>query len=172
VPLYRRKLTVAEVEGRLAGYYLPYRQRLAQALEEAFAGHGAVWHCNCHSMKSVGNAMNTDAGSPRPDFVLSDRRGRTSDEHFTRWVAARLTQQGYSVKINEPYQGGDLVGTFGRPAERRNSLQIEINRALYLDEATYGKSAGFAQLAQDLGDLQRALAGYVQAQLSARTGRP
>jgi N-formylglutamate deformylase len=170
VPLYRRKLTLAEVEARLAGYYRPYRDRLAGIIEAAVARHGAVWHCNCHSMKSVGNAMNTDAGSARPDFVLSDRWGRTSDQRFTRWVATRLTLLGYTVKINDPYQGGDLVATFGHPDEGRNSLQIEVNRALYLNEATYEKHAGFARLEQSLAALQEALAEYVRGQLAARPG--
>jgi N-formylglutamate deformylase len=170
IPLYERKLTLAEVEGRLSGYYRPYRNRLTLAIEDAVARFGAVWHCNCHSMKSHGNAMNTDAGAARPDFVLSDRHGQTSDLRFTRWLADQLTRQGYSVKINEPYQGGDLVAGFGRPAQRRNSLQIEINRALYLDESTYEKSAGFDSVVRNLTALLRALGDFVRAELSTRAG--
>jgi len=168
VPLYRRKLTLAEVERRLSDCYRPYRARLAEAIESAVARDGAVWHCNCHSMKSQGNAMNLDSGSRRPDFVLSDRNGQTSDVRFTRWVADRLAGMGYTVKINDPYQGGDLVATFGRPQERRNSIQIEINRALYLDEDTYEKNSGFAELVRNLAALQTALADHVRSELAHR----
>ncbi len=168
VPLYERKLAVAEVESRLACYYRPYRERLAQAIETAVARHGRVWHFNCHSMKSQGNAMNTDSGSLRPDFVLSDRHGTTCELRFTRWFAAQLIGMGYTVKINEPYQGGDLVASFGRPREGRNSLQIEINRALYLDEGTYQKNAGFDPLVRNLTSLLAAMADYVRAELAAR----
>ena len=170
VPLYGGKLANSEVEARLDGYYRPYRNRLSQSIEEAFARHGAVWHCNCHSMKSHGNAMNTDAGAARPDFVLSDRHGRTSDSRFVDWLAGQLKRQGFSVSVNEPYQGGDLVASLGRPAGGRSSLQIEINRVLYLDEATYEKSSGFAPLARSLAFIIRAMGDFVRSELSTRSG--
>jgi N-formylglutamate deformylase len=172
VPMYARRLAVAEIRHRLEEYYHPYRRALAGALETAWQGAGAVWHCNCHSMKSTGNAMNTDRGRARPDFVVSDRRGTTSDPAFTRWAADCLTGLGYRVQLNEPYQGGDLVAVSGRPAERRHSIQIEVNRALYLDEATYDKGPGFAALRRDLDAFLAALAGYVQAALPALRGCP
>jgi N-formylglutamate deformylase len=168
VPMYARRLTVAEVRHRLDAYYHPYRRALAGALEAAWRGAGAVWHLNCHSMKSTGNAMNTDRGRARPDFVVSDRRGTTSDPAFTRWAAHALTNLGYRVQLNDPYQGGDLVAASGRPGEGRHSIQIEVNRALYLDEATYEKGPGFAALRRDLAAFLAALAGYVRAASPAR----
>jgi len=167
IPLYERKLTVTEVQNRLSEYYIPYRKRIGTAIEEAFVQHGAVWHCNCHSMKPQGNAMNTDAGNSRPDFVLSDRLGKTCDGRFTDWLAGRFKRRGYSVKINDPYQGGDLVATFGRPALKRNSVQIEINRALYLDGMTFQKSPGFDRLAADLSGVLRELGEFVRAHLAS-----
>jgi len=170
VPMSDRKLTVAEVRRRLQEYYEPYRRALAEALDAAWRAAGAVWHCNCHSMKSTGNAMNTDRGRSRPDFVVSDRRGTTSDPAFTRWAAACLTDLGYRVQVNDPYQGGDLVAASGRPGERRNSIQIEINRALYLDESTYEKGPDFAAVRADLDAFLAALGAYVAAALPARAG--
>lgn len=163
VPMYDAPLRPEDVQRRLERYYRPYRTALGGLLDEAAAGAGgSVWHLNCHSMKSRGNAMNTDAGQPRCDFVLSDRRGITCGPDFTVFLAETLVGRGYSVSVNDPYQGGDLVATCGRPAEGRHSLQVEVNRALYLDEATYEKSAAFDALRHDLGQVTAALAGFVR----------
>jgi N-formylglutamate amidohydrolase len=70
---------------------------------------------------------------------------------------------GYSVAINDPYKGVELIRKHGRPAERRHSLQIEVNRKLYMDEATLTKNEGFARLKANLGTLLQALAGFVES---------
>lgn len=157
VPMYARQLSVTEVEGRIRDYYRPYRAALAAEIDAAVARHGVVVHLDCHSMKSRGNAMNVDAGAARPDVVVSDRHGTTSDARHTEWVAEWFGRRGYSVQVNTPYQGGDLVRTFGAPRAGRHSMQIEFNRALYLDEARCVRTGGFARLQADctalLGDL-------------------
>ncbi|WP_309249524.1 N-formylglutamate amidohydrolase [Paraburkholderia sp. CNPSo 3272] len=168
VPLYDRKLSVDEVRHRIDAYYRPYRAALAQAAEAAYAQHGALWHVDCHSMKSRGNEMNVDSGEARPDFVISDRRGTTSDPDFTQWVADHFAAAGYRVQINEPYQGGDLLRAVSDPARNRHSIQIELNRALYMDEAACSKHAGFDTLKRDLDAFADALADWVRAQLSAK----
>ncbi|MFM0503216.1 MULTISPECIES: N-formylglutamate amidohydrolase [Paraburkholderia] len=172
VPLYDRKLSIAEVQHRIDAYYRPYRAALAQAAEAAVARHGALWHVNCHSMKSRGNAMNVDAGAARPDLVVSDRRGTASDAAFTRWVADHFVAAGYRVQVNEPYQGGDLLRAVSDPAHRRYSVQIELNRALYMDEASFAKHAGFGTLKRALDAFADALASYVRAQLNANGEQP
>jgi N-formylglutamate deformylase len=172
VPLYDRKLSISEVRRRIDGYYLPYRAALAQACESAWERHGALWHVDCHSMKSRGNAMNVDAGQARPDLVVSDRRGTSADPAFTQWVAAHFTAAGYRVQVNDPYQGGDLLRAVSDPARRRHSIQIELNRALYMDEKAFVKNEGYDTLKRDLDHFADALAAYVQAQLRAAQGRP
>lgn len=163
VPMYNRALSVAEVKGRIANYYAPYRHALAAQLDATHARFGAVWHLNCHSMKSRGNAMNVDAGAPRPDFVVSDRKGVAANGAYTTWIAEWLRARGHSVSVNTPYQGGDLVKQSGAPAEGRHSIQVEINRALYMDEAALARGARFGEIRSLCGDLVRALAAYVQA---------
>lgn len=165
VPMYAGPLSHQAVQHRLATYYHPYRAALGEILDELHGAHGAVWHINCHSMKSRGNAMNVDAGALRPDFVISDRRGVTADPAFTEWVAAWFTGRGYRVKINDPYLGGDLVASYGRPQARRHSVQIEINRALYLDESAMLPLARFVALREELTEFALALAGHVRQQL-------
>src|SRR3546814_9535152 len=94
-------------------------------------------------MPSVAGIYSTDKpGLVHPDFVLGDRDGSTSDPAFREFVAAWLRERGYDVSINDPYKGVELVRAFGRPADGRHSLQIEINRKLYMDETTLRPSAG------------------------------
>ena len=162
-PMYARPLSIAEVERRIALCYEPYHAAVAGALDERHARFGAVWHLNCHSMPAVGDAMSEDPGRKRADFVLGDRDGRTCEREFTAFVARTLADMGYDVAINDPYKGVELVRKHGRPAERRHSLQIEVNRRLYMDEETLERTVGFAALQADLARLIEALAQYVQA---------
>lgn len=170
VPLYGRRLTVQDVQSRIETLHRPYRRALGELIDTAHARFGCVWHVNCHSMKSVGNAMNIDCGTPRPDIVVSDspRGGSSAAPEFTRWVAERLGGYGYAVTINTPYTGGDIVHAYGAPAQQRHSIQIEINRALYMDEAAFAKHAGFNRLKGHLALFVQELAQYVEAHLPSR----
>jgi N-formylglutamate amidohydrolase len=165
VPMYSRSLSVAEVERRIKGCYEPYHAAVAAAIDERHREFGAVWHINCHSMPAVGDVMSDDPGRARADFVLGDRDGTTCEPELTAFVAETLREMDYKVAINDPYKGVELVRVHGRPAERRHSLQIEINRRLYLDEATLAKNAGYAKLQANLRRLLDALSGYVRARV-------
>jgi N-formylglutamate deformylase len=165
-PMYDRQLSVDEVRRRIERYYDPYHDALGRLLDSAYERWGRVWHIDCHSMKSTGNLMNVDAGASRPDFVVSDRDGTSADPTFTRWVADRIADMGYSVTVNEPYRGAELIRRFSDPAAGRHSIQIEINRRLYMNEKTVTKSPGFAALRSDLEQLAQRLARHVQAQLN------
>lgn len=161
VPMYDRPLSVAAVERRLSACYRPYRLALGDRIEALARRFGAVWHLNCHSMKSRGNEMNVDAGEPRPDLVISDRHGATADPAHTAWVAAWFRARGRTVQINHPYQGGDLVKHFGAPAAGQHSIQIELNRALYLDEALVAKNVHFGEMQQQCAEFLHAFAAYI-----------
>ncbi len=163
--MYARKLAVAEVQRRIVDYYEPYHRSVAAALDERHREFGAVWHIDCHSMPAVGDVMSDDPGRARADFVLGDRDGSTCEPEFTAFVATTLAAMGYDVAINDPYKGVELVRKFGRPAERRHSLQIEINRQLYMDEATLEQTAGFAPLQRNLTRLLQATAEFVSRRI-------
>jgi N-formylglutamate deformylase len=165
VPMYARPLTVAEVEQRIARCYEPYHAAVAAALDERHRRFGAVWHLNCHSMPAVGDVMSDDPGRPRADFVLGDRDGSTCEAELTAFVASTLSGMGYDVAINDPYKGVELVRRHGRPADRRHSLQVEINRRLYMDERTLARTAGFAALQANLSRMLAAIAAYVRARV-------
>ena len=162
-PMYARPLSVADIERRIALYYEPYHAAVAGALDERHARFGSVWHLNCHSMPAFGDVMSEDPGRARADFVLGDRDGSTCEPEFTSFVARTLADMGYEVAINDPYKGVELVRRNGRPAERRHSLQIEVNRRLYMNEETLERTAGFAALQADLARLVEALADYARA---------
>jgi N-formylglutamate deformylase len=161
--MYHRKLRVEEVRKRIALYYEPYHEALRMLLDTAAEQFGAVWHINCHSMKSTGNAMNVDNGSARPDIVVSDNDGSTADPGFTWLVADCWRSMGYTVSINAPYKGGEIVKRYGRPQANRHSIQIEINRQLYMNESTFVQTEGFRALQAHTEDFLRMLRNHVKA---------
>ena len=163
-PLYDRKLSVAEVQHRIDACWRPYHATLRKLLDETHARLGKVWHINCHSMPSVAGAFATGKpGTAHPDFVLGDRDGTTADPAFAAFVADWLRARGYDVAINDPYKGVELVRLHGRPSEGRHSLQIELNRKLYMDEVTLQPNAGYGKLKADLGELTSALLAWMRS---------
>jgi len=157
------RLSVREVQSRIENVYRPYHVTLATLVKEIREQHDAVWHINWHSMKSVGNAMTPDgAGAIRRDFVVSDLCGKSSKPDFTNWIVDWLRARGYSVGVNDPYRGGVIIERIGAPLAGIHSIQIEINRSLYLDEARVEKTPGFKTLATKLDDYTRDLARFVK----------
>ena len=168
VDIYDRRLTVAEIEGRIDGYHKPYHDELETMLDAAHARFGAVWHVNCHSMKAMGRSAGTKI--PRDDFVLGDLDGMSCDPDFTEFVAGTLRGYGYSVRLNHPFKGAELVGRFGRPLAGRHSLQIEVNRGLYMDEEKIERNAGFDELKANLNRMIRVIAGFAADQTGIKPG--
>ncbi len=154
VPIYDRAVTVAEVQARIARCWQPYHAAVGQAIAAAHARHGYSIHINCHSMPAIAASHATDfPGLVHADFVVGNRDASTSSEPVARLVCDHLRSLGYSVEYNHPYKGVELVRRYGRPAEHRHSLQLEVNRKLYMDEATLEMHAGFAQLQAHLRSL-------------------
>lgn len=151
VPIYERALSVAEVRQRIDRCWRPYHAAVAAAIERAHARHGYSIHLNCHSMPSVAGPFATERpGVVHPDFVIGDRDGTSADPRLSRLVCEHLRAQGYEVAHNDPYKGVELVRRYGDPAGHRHSIQVEINRKLYMDEATLAPHDGFEPLRRDL----------------------
>lgn len=163
IPMEEKPLSIAAVQHRIIQYYRPYRKALADALVSLRKQHEVICHINLHSMKSRGNEMNIDCGAPRPDVVVSDRLGTTSAPIITAWLASRFQTAGLSVQINDPYLGGDIVGTFGQPSVGCHSVQIELNRALYLDESNGTRSPDFNALRIVLSDITRDFCSFISS---------
>lgn len=161
-PMYARGLTVAEVAERIDTCWRPYHEALAGALDERHAAFGAVYHVNCHSMPAVGDALSDDPGRERADVVLGDRDGTSCEAAFTTLATRLFDARGYTVAINDPYKGVEIVRRHGHPAERRHSLQIELKRTLYMDEHTLEPNAGYARLERHLAEVAAELAAYAR----------
>jgi N-formylglutamate deformylase len=168
VPMYARKLRVAEVAGRIERCWEPYHAALAEAIDARHAAFGEVFHVDCHSMASVGDVMSDDPGRARADVVLGDRDGTTCDPAFTAFVRGALAARGYTVALNDPFKGVEIVRRHGVPAAGRHSLQVEVNRKLYMDEATLAPNAGYARLAGDLGALAARIVEWIDARRAGR----
>jgi len=164
-PIYARKLSVAEMARRIENFHRPYHQALRGLLDATHARHGVVYHVNCHSMQSVGGKMSQDGeGTRRADIVLGDRDGTTCASEFTQLAREAFVQAGYDVRVNDPYKGVELVRAYSAPHAGRHSLQIEINRSLYMDERTLEKRPGFERLRADVARLVERLAEFARAQ--------
>lgn len=168
VPMYGRKLASEEIRTRIDRYWRPYHEALDDVLDARHGAFGGVWHINCHSMPAVGDALSDDPGRERADFVLGDRDGTTCEPALTTLVAETARGMGYSVAVNDPYKGVEIVRKHGRPAENRHSLQIELKRTLYMDEETLVPNAGYERLQRDLSRLAAALADFVRSRTSSR----
>lgn len=165
-PIYDRKLPASEIKARIERYWRPYHDALDEALDSLHGHYGAVWHINCHSMHSIAGRNQVDYGQRRPDFTISDRLGKTCEPEFMTVVVDCLRGKGYDVRVNDPYQGAEIVRRYGRPHEARHSLQIEINRALYVVERSQRKHSGFEKLRADLGDLVAAVCDFARARVA------
>ncbi len=159
-PIYNRKLSVAEIEQRIESCWRPYHTALEKLINDTHAQFGVCYHINCHSMPSSGEDSNIGGSQSRADFVLGDRDQTTCSPDFTAFVKDNLQSLGYSVALNDPYKGAELVRAYSNPAKGFHSLQIEINRSQYMDEATFEKTPDFAALKSNLEKLTAALANY------------
>lgn len=149
--IYRRKLTLEEAERRIATVHRPYHGMLGALVEETREAFGCAVLVDCHSMPS--NAR----GAHAPDIVLGDRYGASCHPSVTALAEATLRRLGYRVARNTPFAGGHTTQTYGRPSDRLHALQIEINRALYVDERTLERSKGFTRVRADMTRLAEAL---------------
>jgi N-formylglutamate deformylase len=168
--IYAARLPAAELLHRIDAYHRPYHQALQRLLNASVARHGQVFHINCHSMASTAGEMAVGAkGEPRPDFVLGDRDGSSCGAAFTELVYSQLRGRGYHVTVNQPYKGVELVRAYSDPGAGRHSLQLEVNKRLYMNEHTREKTAGFAAVQKDLMDMMQVVIAFAGQGAAARS---
>jgi N-formylglutamate amidohydrolase len=151
--IYRRKLTFAEAHARLDAVHTPWHDAVDAAVAAAQGRFGTALLLDWHSMPSAA----AGAGRRTPDIVLGDRYGASCAAPAVRWLEREFEGRGYLVGRNAPYAGGYACTRYGRPAECQHAVQIELNRALYMDERTLEPSSGFAHLRRDLERLLRTM---------------
>jgi N-formylglutamate amidohydrolase len=147
--LWRRKLSMAELEQRKAEAWTPYHQAVATGLEQLQRRFGEVLLLDCHSMPA--------RGAKHPPIVFGDRHGRTSARWLSDLARRTVEEQGLRVAFNDPYAGGWIVDHHGHPQAGVHALQIEIDRGHYLDATMRKPGPGFVRLANLLEILARAL---------------
>lgn len=147
-PIYRSRLSFADAEARVRGFWQPYHDALARLIAETRAAFGACLLLDCHSMPAP-----PAAGAVPPDIVLGDAHGTAALPRLTRAAEQILADLGYRVRRNDPYAGGYVTRHYGRPREGVQALQIELARRLYMDEARVERTAGLARLRADMARL-------------------
>lgn len=151
-PIYRDKLSFAEAAARIDAYYHPYHAALEQLLARTHRRFGCALLIDCHSMPSQ-SVYAVGKDSRKPEIILGDRYGTSCSGEITAIMSELLTELGYLVVHNNPYAGGFITDHYGRPQLKQHALQIEINRALYMDEERILKHRGFARLQRHLSQV-------------------
>jgi N-formylglutamate amidohydrolase len=145
--IYAGKLAFADARRRVDAFYHPYHRALRRLLDETGSKFGGYLLIDCHSMPSAASAVGGEHGA---DIVLGDCHGTSCTARIIDVARLFLSERGFAVAINAPYAGGFTTGHYGSPRRERHALQIEINRALYMDERNFKKKPGFSRLASQL----------------------
>jgi len=153
--IYRERLSVEDALGRIEQLYKPYHRALRRLINRVYQNFGAAVVVDCHSMPSVGVSRDEPR---RPDLVIGDRYGTSCAALLADIVDETMTSLGYSVGRNKPYAGGFITEHYGNPASGLHAIQIELNRAIYMDERRRERGPNFAQVAADFAKLADALA--------------
>jgi N-formylglutamate amidohydrolase len=160
--IYAGKLAFADAKRRVDALYYPYHRALRRLLEETGSEFGGYLLIDCHSMPSAASAVGSETGA---DIVLGDCHGTSCAPQIVESARAFLAARGFGVAINAPYAGGFTTGHYGSPRRARHALQIEINRALYMEERTFKKNPGFGRLASEMTALIAHLGQIMQERL-------
>ena len=157
-PIHEGKLPLVEAQRRIAAYYHPYHARLRALVEESRQRFGGAILFDCHSMPHDALATAPTVWGRRPDLVLGDRFGVSCERWLIDAATDIFTSAGFVVARNAPFAGGYITQTYGKPQARVQALQIEIDRALYMDEARIEKRPEFDAVAARIGAAVAALA--------------
>lgn len=142
-PIYRGKLTLSEATTRISRYWHPYHETLTGLIDETRRTFGSAVLIDCHSMPHEAIEAHSRPGQPRPEVVLGDRYGVAAGRDVMDRVEAAFIRTGLRVARNAPFAGAYIAQAYGRPLRGVHVVQVEIDRALYMDEARVEPLAGF-----------------------------
>lgn len=164
--LYDRVLTVQEIENRIDNYYNPYYDTLLSSMKVCHSSFGIAYHLDCHSMQEYSTNMHENgAGSKRPDVTLSDMEGKTCEPEYIEFAKTILTEMGLNTLVNDPYKGAHLIQTTGKPDKGWHSMQIEVNRGLYMNEIALRKTDNFSALQNTFSRFIDQLAEFTRSRI-------
>ena len=153
--IFDRPLPRAEAERRLNSLWQPYHDALAGLMDAAHARFGVAVLLDLHSMPRESLAHL----SPRPQIVIGDRHGRAAAPWLCQTVQRALTAEGFRLRMNAPFAGAHVITAYGQPERARHALQLEVDRSLYMNEATLMPGRGLTVLAEALGRVFAAVSG-------------
>ena len=159
--IYRGKIKLSDALTRINMIYRPYHRTLSAMLDEVY---GATQFCllmDCHSMPSSAVRNLKSHHEPQIDIVLGDRFGAACNRELSSEIEGFFAKQGFHVVRNRPYAGGFITETHGAPQHNRHALQIEINRALYMDETRMEKNRGFAEVEAAIARVLKELSTFL-----------
>jgi N-formylglutamate amidohydrolase len=159
-PIYDDKLSIEDIALRMREIYHPFHATLEHEVESLRVLHGTALLVDAHSMPSLATRNNAPRNrSAQIDIVLGTCHGRACSDRVTDFISQYFRRSGYTIALNRPYAGGYITNHFGRPHRASHAIQIEINRALYMNETSYEMTANFDSLKADLSGLVAALTG-------------
>lgn len=142
--IYTGKITLEEARQRIDRYWRPYHQALQGELDQAYGLFGQAILIDCHSMPHEAMESATQSGTPRAQVVLGDRFGASAQSGIVEQIEAAFQAADFIVARNVPFAGAYTTQHYGRPARNRHAIQIEIDRALYMDEKRITPRADYA----------------------------
>ena len=161
--IYSGKIAAADASARIDGCWRPYHAALQGLLTESHAQFGEAILIDCHSMPHEALESVSLPGGGRPDVVLGDRFGAAASAGIMERIEAAFTSAGFRVARNVPFAGAYVTQAYGRPSRRQHAVQVEIDRALYMDERRVEPHDGFAALRQTLAGVIADIAAIGQA---------
>lgn len=141
--IYRGKLPMTEAERRIALYWRPYHEQLKTLLDQSHNQFGSAVLIDCHSMPHEAAAGAARSGNKKPDIVLGDRFGASADSDLVDRVEAAFASAGLTVARNTPFAGAYITQQYGRPSRNQHAIQVEIDRAIYMDEKNIRPNQNF-----------------------------
>lgn len=160
--IYRGRIDFGEARRRIETVYIPYHRTLSALTNAVLSKAGEVLLVDCHSMPATATAHVVPPASGPVDVVLGDRFGASCAEDISAFIEERLRHHGMRVLRNKPYAGGFITQNHGAPHRGQHAVQIEINRSLYMNEATLEKVENFETVRQVLADLSATLLPYLE----------
>ena len=153
--IYHERIHIDDALSRIETLYKPYHRALRRLINQAHQQFGSVILVDCHSMPSVGISRDEPK---RPDVVIGDRYGTSCSPLIATVIEETMAARGYSTGRNKPYAGGFITEHYGNPATGLHTVQVELNRAIYMDERLRLRSDRFATVAEDFSRLAERLA--------------
>ncbi|MCH9844093.1 MAG: N-formylglutamate amidohydrolase [Alphaproteobacteria bacterium] len=167
VMLYNKLLKPSDIQHRIENYWQPYHHLLERLYRKLYRQFNYVLHLNCHSMPSsaLGSSDIASDIASNIDIILGDGYGQTSHPAINDFLQESFTKQDFKVRMNVPYSGGYIVQNYANPNNACYAVQIEINRALYMDEQKLIPNNNFTIIKQKLQNIMQDIANYVESEI-------